>query len=288
MKVDPLLVSNSEADSYLTCQRKHYYAYTERLQPRTYGPGITRGNIVHYYLEHYYNAIKGGAAFDMAANFANTKLNQLYFENAGNNSDPDLWVKTRALLEEYVVHYAEEDSQYEILAVEHVFVSGHFPFQPDIIKRHKASGRVIVSDHKTLYNFYTNTIIELFPQLAKYVGHLRKLGYEVWGAEYDMLRHRQNAREKFKRYRFPIPEKRIQRFMWEHDETAAKILAMRSVPVEVVRQRAIRTANSFTCGNCWFEKLCTHDLHEYNGRERLVQAEYTESTYGYGEMENDD
>lgn len=278
-----LLVPQSEADTFLTCERKHYYAFGEKLMSKSLGIGLNRGSMGHSAFEIYYTvwmqtrdiAVARGAVRNFFENEITTR---------GVSASMDMVIPLMQLISAYLDHYENEFDEWEILAVEKEFATGNFPFKPDLIKRHKYSGQVVVVDHKFLYNFYQLKDIQLFPQLVKYAGYLNSMGLKVDSAEYNMIRHRDNAKEKFKRLPFKIPKPRTERYMYEQAVVTERINARKHlIPLETWKDIALRTANSFNCtnGRCPFVDICQADLDNAPGRDLLVSSFYTENTYGY-------
>lgn len=280
------LISQSEVDQFLSCQRKHYYGFGEKLQPRQHGEGLQRGILGHEVLAAYYSMLletkaltsRYSALTKEITTISNSIISR---EMQLNPLNMTMLSKLHSLLEAYFIHYEDELDEWQILAVEQEFRLGDFPFKPDLIKRHKQTGKVVVVDHKFLYNFYSDSAYEIMPQLVKYVGALRKLGYEVHGAQYNMLRHRDNAKEKFRRVQIVPTQLKINTFLDEQLEAMERISDLRSLPREQWERKVLRTASSFNCQHCSFLSLCTSDLNNYAGRDLLVATSYEPNTYGY-------
>jgi len=200
---------------------------------------------------------------------------------SGDTNIVEMATELRTLLSEYVMYTSDEFNEWEILSVEQEFVIEDFPFTPDIIKRNRVSGEVVLSDHKFLYNFYNANKVNLFPQLPKYVGGLRDIGYRVDYAEYNMIRYRKDGVEKFKRMRMDIPEVRIEKYQHEQEVVKNRINSFKAMSMDEWEQLVLRTANSFTCNSCPFFDLCQTDLDNLRGRDLLVHSDYEPSTYGY-------
>lgn len=283
------LVSQSEVDSFLGCERKHYYAFGEHLQRKiiagsTNGGAMFRGTLGHSALANYYQAIIDGDSIgDAKAKMLATVMEAALSENA----DYDMIGKLHKLLSGYVDFYIDEFKEWQPLAVEHEFRDEDFPFRPDYVKRHRRSGQVVVVDHKFLYNFYTGIYIPILPQLPKYTGALQRLGYDVHHAEYNMIRHRDNAKEKYSRLEVQIPPSRIETYRHEQFVASQRILARKSQSLEEWEATVLRAASSFNCPNCPFLVLCISDLDKQPGGELLRSQFFEENTYGYQQKEED-
>lgn len=281
------LVSNSEADTFLTCERRHYYAFGESLQPKSYGAGLSRGIAGHSALEIYYTSQLAGDAVSVSQKLMMDFLENEILESikAGNANNTAIITKLVQLLVDYVEFYGKEDQ--DILAVEETFQFEGFPFKPDLIVRDRKTKEVTLRDHKFLYNFYNGGKASMFPQLPKYVGALRDLGFKVHKAEFNMLRHRVNAKEKFKRLPIEIPDNRIVQYKHEHAIATYRIESYKSLELDDWRDSILRTANSFTCDHCPFAPICQTDLDRLPGRKLLVKTFYEPNTYGYSYLEDD-
>lgn len=282
-------ISQSEVDQFLSCSRKHYYAFGEKLQPKRYSSGLARGLLGHQVLEAFYSRfVRTPTAVGLrSATVEDIHQSMEVLYTPENLSDPEMLLELRILLEDYFRFYEGELNEWEILAVEREFRFENFPFKPDVIKRHRVTGKVLVVDHKFLYNFYPDSAIDIMPQLAKYVGALRQIGFHVDGAEYNMLRHRKNAKEKFKRVVVEFTQEKIRTFLHEQQQVAQQIGELRQLPVQEWRERVYRTASSFNCQHCSFLPLCTTDLNGYNGRDLLIRTSYEPNTYGYLDLEGE-
>ncbi len=283
------LTSQSEVDQFLSCSRKHYYAFGEKLQPKRRGTGLERGLLGHQVLEAFYSRfVRTPTAVGLrSASVEDIHQSMEVLYTPENLSNPELLLELRILLEDYFALYEGELNEWEILAVEKEFRLDSFPFKPDMIKRHRSTGKVYVVDHKFLYNFYSDSAIDIMPQLAKYVGALREIGFHVDGAEYNMLRHRKNAKEKFKRVIVDITPEKIRTFLHEQRRVAKQIEELRQLPLQEWRERVYRTASSFNCQHCSFLPLCTTDLNGYAGRDLLIRTSYEPNTYGYVDFEGE-
>lgn len=284
------LISQSEADSFLSCERKHYYAFGEKLQPIKYGAGLSRGIMGHEVLGAYYEPLMSGNSLESAERIAMATLNDFIVHDSSTQT-VELVVELQILLGAYFSdpQRLEDMRKYEILSVEQIFHVEFdrytFPFKPDMIWREKDTGKVFVVDHKFLYNFYKDTDTAIMPQLPKYMGGLMVLGLPVDGVMYNMLRHRKNALEKFMRISYKPPTERIQSYLHEQETVANHIQIFKGMELERWEKYVVRTASSYNCKNCSFLDLCQTDLDKRPGRSILVNTFYEKNTYGYDVVE---
>lgn len=299
----PSIISHSEVDQFLTCERKHYYAFgkpnsegTQGLESKHISDGLFKGNLGHAALEAYYkyladfvDTIPTDVDMEAAHHVAFAVINQA-IENNLDRAELCLIIYT--VVAAYFEHYKEEDKEWQYPAVELEFrenVAGDivFPFKPDLIKRHRVTGKVIVVDHKFLSNLYTPREIGIQPQLPKYVGTLRNLGYNVDDAEYDLISTRVlktkpyiASNETMRRIPLKLSKKRIERSLIEQHEVVRRIAFFKAETPERWGEVAMRSANSWNCKNCPFLDMCTADL---NGEDTSVMAKYefAPNSYGY-------
>lgn len=299
----PSIISHSEVDQFLTCERKHYYAFgkvnsagSQGLESKHISDGLYKGNLGHAALEAYYKHLsvfinERPTDADMEA----AQLRAFAVINDAIAADPEkaeLCLIIYTVLTAYFDHYKEEDKDWQYLAVEMEFreeVAGDitFPFKPDLIKRHRQTGKVIVVDHKFLANLYTSREIGIQPQLPKYVGTLRNLGYTVDDGEYDLISTRVlktkpyiAGSETLRRVPLKLTNNRIKRSLAEQHEVVRRIAFFKNETPERWGEVAMRTANSWNCKNCPFLDMCTADL---NGEDTSVMAKYefAPNSYGY-------
>jgi len=285
------LISQSEADAFLTCRRRHYYAHIEKIKPKKFSEALNRGTLGHLILEAYYKHLKENpGAFDSAQKAAEAVMAELY-------SDENLQTLGElANLFKYFFPWAQvTQKDWEILEVETEYrypVPGTdlvFPFKVDLIYRDRRSGRNYMVDHKFIRDFYFPELIVILPQMAKYIGALRRLGVQIHDGQYQMIRTRafkteQPIENRLKIQNMNLKDSKIDHYMREQFSTMMQIQQAKNLPQEVWRDRyALRSANQFNCKNCPFLDLCSLDLLNGN-RELHIKAFYEPNDYGYEEF----
>lgn len=309
----PNTISHSEVDSFLACERRHYYAFgmpttndagepTKGLQPKRYSNGLYRGIVGHEALEIYYGYLADTQPIPgqkdigppTAEQFAEARRLALEVIPKAISEAPDrmeLLLELQLILEAYFEYYQAEDSEWQIMAVEVVFQTKidddiEFPFKPDMVRRHRKSGRVEVMDHKFLANLYNANEIAIQPQLAKYVGSLRALGYTVDDGVYNLICHRVAKtlpyipKQKMRRTHVNLSATRIEKSIAEQNSMVRSIAKLKHMTPIEWESSVRRTANSWNCKNCPFLSLCIVDL---NGEDSAVMQkyEYEPNEYGY-------
>jgi len=293
--MNPQISSQSEVDMFLTCKRKHYYAFGEPckdgshgIAPITHGESLTRGTIGHAILEDQYNLIQEGAEWVEASRVA---LKQHFTRMVENREHIKLYNEITDIFAKYIDHYGDDPKDWRILAVEKEFnyqvpeTGLTFAFKPDLAIQERSTGNVYIVDHKYLYNDYPARVIPILPQMVKYSYALNQMGYPVKDGIYNRLSTRKNSKEPFKRIPANITNasKKMKRLFHEQVEAMKQIQWIKNnLTTEEWSDRALRSANAYNCKNCPFLELCTADLIEANGRDILLEMSYTPNTYGYG------
>lgn len=195
-------VSHSEVDGYLLCRRKHYYGYTLSLRRVRESMSLSMGSLGHGMLENFYAHILAhteltdqanpgvwAEAIDKALSFYQQEVKD-GFEQPDNRAD------IRDLFLRYLEFEPFIKKGWTILAVEKRFSLEYdpnkqmrYPFVVDLIVR-DPMGKIVVVDHKFVYDFYSYEDTQLQPQIPKYIGALRALGFKVDYGVYNMLRTR--------------------------------------------------------------------------------------------------
>ena len=289
------LISHSEVDQYLSCPRKHYYAFGQPaatgelgLEPKSFGDGLFRGIHGHAALEIFYKQIQQGMGSATAADTAKAYLS---LEMMKHPDRMDLFLELQIILTNYFNYYGLEDQdEWEYPAVEETFEYKGFPFKPDLIRRHKRGGFVQVVDHKFLANLYTGPEIAIQPQLPKYIGALRKKGYEVKDGIYNLISNRvyktkpYDPKTQLKRVPLKVTNTRIDTTLSEQFAVMEEILELKDLPNDQWKKRARRHASAFNCKNCPFLSLCVSEL---NGQDIsvAVKFEFLPNSYGYSEAD---
>lgn len=282
------LVSQSEADSYQSCQKKHYFAFgkpivvmqdgepvTSRgIAPREHSESLTRGIIGHEGLAKWYES--GGddnAALKIVTEYETGLMNIKY--------------EVLMLLKRYFDVHRYDFDEWEIIAVEREFryeipdSDLVFPFKPDMIVRDKRTGVVTVVDHKFLFNYYNPRVFPLMPQLKKYGFALRQMGFRVDGYMYNQISTRKNATAPFKRESFEL-DSSAQVFMEDQIRVMNRIAHLKNLPNDVWRESAVRNASSFSCSHCPYLDVCAMEVDGDNGVNLHIQTFYGPNSYRYG------
>jgi hypothetical protein len=187
----------------------------------------------------------------------------------------------KELLDRYFVRYQIEDEAMEILEVEKTYevqVGDDFYMKiiVDLVARIPGIG-IAVMDHKFVYDFYNASVVDLAPQLPKYLAVVNSVGINAEHAFYNEIRYRTTQENKaqpylrFSRPKVTITPTRIKTTMEEQLRAAKKVQYLRSLGLEEWEKRVLRAANSMICDRCPFQNICALDL---NGQDTTLAIEY--------------
>lgn len=276
--------SSSEVDTFLDCQRKHYYGYALGLEAKgPYTGALSHGNLGHRAWESYYRILLEGGTWDEAYNEGALRIATEY-QKGKYESDSVGIVSTR--FAQYTESYRVED--FRILGVEETFKvpldeDNELAFTVDLLIEYTKGpfrGEVAPLDFKWTYNFWSEDEKLMHPQFPKYVWGLRELGYPVSRAIIDMIRYRPDAVVAFRRDSVPISLLRADMVMQEHLKAQREVSRLTRMPVREYDQVATSRFNRKGCGQCEFMSLCNMRLSGKDTTETQAVF-YKGREYGY-------
>lgn len=264
-----LLISHSEADSFTQCERKWGYAHKLSLQPKKLSEGLSRGNAGHAYLEAWAKGMIAGLSSEEA---------QVHALNAAAGM-PNA-AQALALATEWVRDIFPKLG-WKIVSVENQYRVGLeedlvYPFKFDLLV--EIRGVLVLVDHKFLYDFYSQQMVDIFPQMPKYIFGLRAQGLNVEYAIYNMFRTRKvnKIEDRYCQRETHPNEYRLRESMKEQLMNMRKIRDAKNDP----NFYPVRTANKMTCGNCSFADLCEFEARG-ESTKLMKEAFFEPNTYGY-------
>lgn len=273
-------VSHSEVTSFVSCERMHFYGYGMELEPITTAKPLIIGVLGHRTLEVYFTAILDGEPHELASERAKTYL--LGQMTPFNTEE----VKLVADAVNFFLKINPFNG-WMVLVIEKEFVLDcgdyKYPFVVDLLLK-DPRGRIVLVDHKFVYDFMSNTTMALQTQMDKYIGALRALGYNVEYYIYNMLRYRSikepTPDQKHRTVTFMPNDLRIQTSFREQMQSSDRLLARKQLSLEEQSYEAVRVANKLLCDRCNFATLCAAELNndavplimqsEYKKRERRI------------------
>lgn len=268
--MEKITVSHSEAEAHVTCERRHYYLYGLRLQGKAdnMSDALYRGIVGHEALKSYH--LEPDPLKQLRAGMLAIQENM----NIDGYVHVGIVGELTTLLKAYHEYWSEKGEEWIVLEAEssrmyEISDDLNTQIRPDLIVRIPGRGLYVV-DHKWLYNFMSQTSLELLPQLPKYLLGLRQHGIEIRGMIYNEIRYRDNAKEKFKRQELPVNKVRLQQTMKEHILIANRIRAKKLLSIEEWEDGIVRTANKGVCDMCPFKMICAA---ENEGQDTTLMRE---------------
>lgn len=263
------LISHSEVDTLGQCEYKHQFAHEDKLEAISHSDNLQLGNTGHAFMQVFLTSIKEGLSVEVAKQKATHSILSLPRAARALEICYD-WIRLEWPKLDWKIIFVEREFR---VTVSETLV---YPFKADVLV--ETEGKIAVVDHKFLYDFYPQQVIDLMPQLPRYIAGLRNHGIAVDFAIYNMMRTRVVTDEEKKfsiRATYPSNTRVLQSFK-EQIESMERI--ERGIPFRV------RTATKVNCANCQFADLCTAEL---NGEDTQLMREifFKENTYGYKDIE---
>ena len=301
MSTEPVVISHSEVETFLSCQQKHYYAFGDStygehvgLEPMHLGDGLFRGLTGHEALSIFFTHIQQGLSINEASEAALNSVRVM-------GTRPEIFTQPRKLeivtdlagriLPRYFKNdvvqqldqgwfpvYVEQTFRLQMDFEEGSFI---YPFKPDVVMRDSV-GNLWVWDHKFVYNYYTMDEIQLLPQIPKYIGALRALGHHVKGGYYNMLRWREVKSDPthVQSVEFKPSDARVQNAFRQQYNVMVEIARRKLQDRAKWEAENTRVLSTMVCKSCSFKMVCTADLNGLN-TDLMRRVEYKPNSYGY-------
>lgn len=291
IKEEVINVSYSKAQAFRTCKFKYQQAHVEQhpnghkpgLMPKEKGKALARGSHGHAILERFLRRVKSELTFP----YDPIKCKEFIAEAVawGINEDATLSLEINT----QCLHWGSNifpHLGWEILEIEKEYripvgytsdgVKKVVPMTIDLIVM--VNGQIVVVDHKFSADAYSDTRINIEPQIPIYIGVLRAVGIPAKYGYYNFMRTR-----KMKDVNDQVVQKiskpndiRIKRSFQEHLETATEIAEYnRLLPL------AVRTPNN-NCDYCDFSRICVGELRG-DDCTLMKEVDFLPNDYGYEE-----
>lgn len=294
-----ITVSNSEVISYQTCKRRHYYHHGLGIEPRIHSIPLDRGNTGHKALELYYKAKIAGAdkqeAITQAVNYIfQYSIDQATEIKIANNLDFSKRMKMYndliTLIQDYANRYWNDNVRpIEIETVHKVALNDRLRLglKIDLFGEYikgPFKGDYTIIDWKFRYNFPQQKLLDILPQIPKYIWAIGKTGTVVTKGELDVIRYRSLVEPDeygvFKR--FPLhPKPRVRdKIIEDHITVAEEIYKVKQLPVAEYSKIATRTLSEYTCKDCPFIDICSLELRGEDPTLK-ISTDYKPSDYNY-------
>lgn len=282
-----MIISNSEVETYLNCQKKHYYAFRKGMKAKNKGRALGFGVLGHRVWEAYYRGIMHGMKpSDAHGEATEALMNALMKEEHEGKFTPEAISMVTGRFAAYVEHYSPEP--FKVLGVEdtqmvEIDPDNTFAFTVDLLvefTKGPFKGEVSPFDFKWTYNFWSDWEKKMHPQFPKYIWGLRQMGMPVQRAFIDQIRYREDAKDLFERYPVNCSEIMLDRIMEEHVMVANEIRALTVLDPLQHDMMTSRRLNRRECKYCDYNSICFLEL---NGKDPTPtwQANFMPSDYGY-------
>lgn len=286
------IISNSEVDAYLTCERKHMFGFGFNKESKHPSRALQIGIAGHEVMAHFYRAIQAGANVSEARQEAMILLTEFLI---GGKYEPEALAVAQILVSRYI----DQDTLAtgaKILEVEKDFYlpvsdSYWYGMRLDLLVSPtigRLAGSVLLIDHKFTYDFYSPDDLLLNVQMLKYAGTVRYNGYPVHEAYLNQFRTRfpshliqkKTNDDLFKRMPVGLEDSRIRSALKTQIKASERILYMRALPLELWQEEALPTQNKMVCRACPFKNPCQMMEAEMPAQKALG-GEFQNRSYGY-------
>lgn len=273
-------VSHSEVDTFLRCNRQHYYGYGLGIESKRTSDSLQRGTLGHLALEYFFKCLMDGGTFEEAQTAAMAVLTKTM------QADPIVAPPVFQVIDTLQYFYqAYPFHGWTVLGVEQEYMLSiwdglDFPVVIDLVIQ-DMWGKIWVIDHKIMYDFMSYEDSELQSQLPKYVAAMRASGHTVDKAGYNILRYRKmkentpETRHKFVELR--LTDHRVITTFREQAISARRIQEYKRMPLADWSASAVRIQNKLVCNHCPFRTLCIAELNDYQP-QLVLDSDYQTRT----------
>lgn len=264
VRIDEPIVSHSMAEALASCRRKAYYAHVLKLQSTKQSSGLTNGNNGHKFMDVFFTNIMNGKTTAESQTAAMTAY-------MGIKPTPSMEILNKCL--KWVAQVWPRFQHWKIVATEQTYWlqigNKWFPYTADLLIEDRGVLKIV--DHKFLYDPYSKEVMELLPQIPKYIGAMRAMGTPVQEGLYNIIRTRKTDIDEFLQVPIVPTTERIKNSMRDQIELSTEMIEGFA---------PTRTANKMNCDHCSFKDLCIADL---NGEKTkvIIDHYYEPNTYGY-------
>lgn len=292
------LISNSEVDARLTCERKHLFSFIFEREAKHKSRSLNVGIVGHEVLAVYYKALQAGLTKHGSEQEAMKYLTKLF---EANEYPLDDLATVHILISRYI-HQDSLAGNVRILEVETDF---YLPINKDywyamrldlLVEALAGSrrGQVLLVDHKFTYDFYSEDDLKLNPQMPKYAIAVRNAGYPVRDAYINQIRTRfashlvpnKSDEDLFRRASVNLTPERVKSALKHQMRMSERIIELRKMPLELQIEDSVPVLNKMICRNCPFKNACQM-VEDGMSVQRALGPEYKKRTYGYSKEETD-
>lgn len=267
-------ISGSQVANYMQCQKKFELAHIEKLMGANgSGKALEKGKTGHKILEVWAKAHKDGMDTETALSMGMA---------AGMEFNTGFAVEVFPMIA-YWVKNIFPNLGWKILEVEKTYYArvgtakdGRpliFPYTVDLLV--EAEGKIVIVDHKFQADAFEEDMIELMPQLKKYIVALRSQKINVHHAIYNTFRTRVMKAGPDERN---VMQKTVPRVPQLKAAMKTQIVMMHKIDEH--EGEYLRVLDKNICTYCPFKKIC---IVETNGEDATLikQFDYVTTDYGY-------
>lgn len=293
-------ISHSEASTWLNCKRQYLYAFDYALEPKpasgtsTYSKalkniGVNKGTLGHDILNLYYEALRINESNTTALKIARDYLNQLLLHP--ELYELELVTETMTRLNRYWEYYERDFSELRVLEVEKTYDLSlgafNYVFKIDALMQNIKTNKLILMDHKFVYDFYTETELSLNSQMVKYLAALQHNGIFPDVVYLNQVRTRvlknPTNTDLFNRAPLNPSRAKLTRSLQEQLLVSQEIMEWKELDLATRSSLAVRSSGTFPnpCKFCKFAgNLC---IPEYDGGDvtHSIETNYQPNSYNY-------
>lgn len=267
-------ISGSQVANYMQCQKKFQLAHIDKLMGANgSGKALEKGKTGHKILEVWAKAHKDGMDTETALSLAMA---------AGMEFNTGFAVELFPM----IAHWVKEvfpTLGWKILEVEKTYYARvgtakdgralMFPFTIDLLV--EAEGKIVIVDHKFQADAFEDDMIELMPQLKKYIVALRSQKINVHHAIYNTFRTRVMKAGPAERNVMQSTVPRVPQL-----KAAMQVQITMMHKIDQHDGEYLRVLDKNICTYCPFKKIC---IVETNGEDSTLirQFDYITTDYGY-------
>lgn len=276
-----MIISNSNIDTYQSCEMRAFFSYKLALQPVESNVAISMGVLGHSLMELYFQAIIEGQTRSEATAIITEKA----FTSLTNQFDVN---KTLSLATNMISWI--EDHHWTPVAAEQTFKidlpNGHtFAMTVDGIFRRESGikkGSLVLVDYKFTGQYWTDNEVNVAQQVTKYAAYLNKYKfYNIKDVAYMMANTRSNLKDPDKMLKIkwaPYSEERANRIIEENEKLMDRYAQFYN---NVTMKTALHAVKPYVCKICPFAKdICPMDL-DGKSLDRTIEINYEPNEYSY-------
>lgn len=277
-ELDHFVFSYSEAQTYKSCERKHYYSFFLKLATPAKSAPLQIGTMGHRLLEVYYKERQRGQSQDDAikevdAEFSHIMQRQTEEGNFSGATGTTISLVMRYLAQDPFLNHTvmAAETTYLVPVMDNLVLA----MTPDLILDNGHDLTVV--DHKFTGRRWDTVKLMMSTQLDIYAAGLRAMGAPVTKKAYNFISTKDgtNLVEKFD----SKPDLKTDTILTDLVLTAENIRG--NMVDRYPDGEAIRCLDAQTCSWCPFINLCYAEMTQDKDRIRQAKSLLVPNDYGY-------